>query len=80
MTIEEAKKIIGLCSDRITDNDKDYINVDYVLSILDMIDRYNHPIDMTDYPKLNNVWYGHGPTDIYGNPVPYCYTTSTEVS
>lgn len=79
MTIEEAKKIIGLCSDRITDNDKDYINVDYVLSILDMIDRYDCRIDMLDYPKLNDFWYG-GPKDCYGKSVPYCYTTSTEIS
>lgn len=96
MTALEAKKIIEICTDIIKRDDVEFINKEYVLQILDMVDssfiqptlpqigigtgeqpsniREWRPDDFYPYgwPK---IYYGNKPgcpTDIYGNPVPYC--------
>lgn len=97
MTKSEAKTIIEMCADVMpvtsAQNNEPtvYVNRDYVLKILDMIDEnkievtpsYPTNIPGVSYPKYPwepQVWYRdketpHVPTDIYGNPVPYCNTT-----
>ena len=59
MTIEEAKKIIEMCADAVKKGDgedaKIYVNKEYVLSILDMVERtpqITWPDDPYPYP-----WY-----------------------
>lgn len=100
MTISEAKKIIEMCADAVKKGDgeeaKVYVNKEYVLQILDMVDpsfvqptpsqigtgtgewpsniREWHPDDFYPYgwPKISYKTEPKSPTDIYGNPVPYC--------
>ena len=65
MTIDEAKKILQLGTDTITNGDKIYIDRSYVLAILDMIDiiplelqpgtdKGNLPVWPPTWPQ---VWY-----------------------
>ena len=53
MTITEAKKIIEMCADAVRKTDGDdakiYVNKEYVLSILDMVEE-SAPITWPDYP------------------------------
>ena len=53
MTITEAKKIIEMCADAVRKTDGDdakiYVNKEYVLSILDMVEE-PAPITWPDYP------------------------------
>ena len=67
MTIEEAKKIIDMCADAVKKGDgedaKIYVNKEYVLSILDMVERtpqITWPDDPYPYP-----WY---PTQPWTHP------------
>ena len=64
MTIEEAKKIINMCADAVKKGDgedaKIYVNKEYVLSILDMVEPqtiYPYP----DYPGTNIPSYPWNP-------------------
>lgn len=94
MTVDEAKKIIELCNDTISENDKVYVNKEYVFKILDMIETYtsskeeypsNINWDPKDYYPFGwpKVYYDRMnqtqyPMDIYGNPVTYCTCNSTK--
>lgn len=55
MTITEAKKIIELCADAVKKTDgedaKVYVNKEYVLQILDMVDENPH-LDWPDIPSF----------------------------
>ena len=70
MTKDEAKKILQLATDTITNGDKIYIDRSYVLAILDMIDttplelqpgtdKGNSPVWPPVWPPTQpQVWYG----------------------
>ena len=70
MTITEAKKIIEMCADAVKKGDgeeaKIYVNKEYVMSILDMVDDYKvqpgiDPITTPVWPPTwPQVWYKDG--------------------
>lgn len=78
MTIEEAKKIIEMCADAVKKTDGDdakiYVNKEYVLSVLDMVETAPsgfqpgiEPITTPSWPPTwPQVWYktdNDGPSD-----------------
>lgn len=86
MTKSEAKQVIDLHKDEVVmDDGRIFISKDFVMSIIDMIEEPVKTID-TDYPGnvltqpdrypfgWPKIFCGNGPTDTYGNPVPY-YTS-----
>ena len=57
MTITEAKKIIEMCADAIKkDNDKIYVNKEYVLQILDMVETVPSGFQPGIEPITTPVW------------------------
>lgn len=80
MTITEAKKIIEMCVDAVKKGDGDdakiYVNKEYVLSILDMVESipntnlpdhqpWTYPTDPNIWPPTwPQVWYGKDGTEI----------------